>query len=313
MSSHPAICLLGGGVGGARAALSLVENLPAERLTFVVNTGDDFSHLGLEIWPDWDTLLYTLSGTGDPARGWGRADEGTKAMEEFRRLGAPDWFHLGDRDLALHVYRSYRLAFCGADEVARELLQSFGLSVPVLRATRQSLSTKLRLADDTLMDFQSWFVARQGEPPVKAVEIAGAARAEVTAGVLEAIAGCDLLLIAPSNPYLSLQPILEVPAIASALRRTRARTWAVSPLIGGKAVKGPLDRLIDSLSTQSGQRAVLEWYAPWLSRFLLPQDELFELESSTVSLSACRTRLSSVEARADFVSDLLALWEEHGR
>lgn len=313
MSSHPSICLLCGGVGGARAALALVENLPAERLTFVVNTGDDFSHLGLEIWPDWDTLLYTLSETGDAARGWGRADEGTRAMEEFRRLGAPDWFHLGDRDLALHVYRSHRLAGCGADEVARELLRSFGLSVPVLRATRQSLSTKLRLTDDTLMEFQSWFVGRQGEPPVKAVEVAGAAQAEVTAGVLEAITACDLLLIAPSNPYLSLHPILEVPAIASAVRHSKAKTWAVSPLIGGKAVKGPLDRLIGQLSTRRGQRAVLDWYAPWISRFVLPQDELIEPESSTVSLSPCRTGLSSAEARADFVGDLLALWKEHAR
>ncbi len=305
----PKVCLLCGGVGGARAALALTENLAPENLSFVVNTGDDFSHLGLEIWPDWDTLLYTLSGTGDAARGWGRADEGTKAMEEFRRLGAPDWFLLGDRDLALHVARTWQLSFSSPDCVAAEISRRFGLSVPILRATQGTLSTQLRLQDDTLMDFQTWFVGHQGLPRVKAVEVSAAASATVTPGVLEAIESCDLLLIAPSNPYLSLFPILEVPAIARAVRKRRAQTWAVSPLLDGIAVKGPLDRLIADLSPHQGQRAILVWYTPWVERLLLPGKELTDLPAEPTKLSACRTRLGTPEQRAEFVNDLLRIWE----
>ena len=304
------ICLLCGGVGGARAALALAENLPPQSLTFVVNTGDDFTHLGLEVWPDWDTLLYTLSGTGDAARGWGRADEGTKAMEEFTRLGAPDWFHLGDRDLALHVVRTWQLAQASPDAVARDLLERFGLSIPMLRATRQSLATKLRLQDGSLMDFQTWFVGHQGRPKVVAVEVPGAAEAQMTDGVLTAIRDCDLLLFAPSNPYLSLFPMLEVPQLAEAVKaRTRA-TWTVSPLLDGKAVKGPLDALIAELSPHTGQRAVLQWYTPWTDRLLLPAGEAEALSSDSVVISGCRTRLGSPEQRAEFAADLWRLWKE---
>lgn len=306
---NPKICLLCGGVGGARAALALAENLPHDSLTFVVNTGDDFQHLGLEVWPDWDTLLYTLSDTGDAARGWGREDEGTRAMEEFRRLGAPDWFHLGDRDLALHVVRTWQLKNQPAHDVAQQTLEKFGLTVPTLRATAGSLATEIRLRDGTLMDFQTWFVGHQGQPEVSAVEVSQAASAVVTPGVLEAIESCELLLIAPSNPYLSIFPILEVPAIGQAVRARKSHTWAVSPLLDGKAVKGPLDRLIANLSPFEGQRAVLECYADWSQRLLLPADEIPGLPQDGPQLTACRTRLGTSEQRAEFVSDLLGEWE----
>lgn len=306
---NPRICLLCGGVGGARAALALAENLAPEGLTFVVNTGDDFTHLGLEIWPDWDTLLYTLSGTGDAARGWGRSDEGTKAMEEFVRLGAPSWFHLGDRDLALHVARTWQLSLSSPESVAKEISRRFGLSIPLLRATQGMLSTKLRLHDDSVMDFQTWFVGHRGQPRVKAVEIPAAASATVTPGVLEAIENSELLLIAPSNPYLSLFPMLEVPALACAVRKRRAQTWAISPLLDGIAVKGPLDRLIAELSPHQGQRAILDWYTPWVERLLLPGEELADLPAEPTKLSACRTRLGTAQERAEFVTDLLRIWE----
>ena len=306
---NPKICLLCGGVGGARAALALAENLPHDTLTFVVNTGDDFRHLGLEVWPDWDTLLYTLSETGDAVRGWGREDEGTRAMEEFRRLGAPDWFHLGDRDLALHVVRTWQLSSLPAHQVAQQTLQRFGLNVPTLRATEESLATGIRLRDGSLMDFQTWFVGHQGQPEVGAVEVPQASTAVVTPGVIDAIQECDLLLIAPSNPYLSIYPILEVPAIGQAVQARKAHTWAVSPLLDGKAVKGPLDRLIANLSDFSGQRAVLDCYAAWSQKLLLPGDEIPGLPQDGPLLAACRTRLGAREQRAEFVSDLLDVWE----
>ena len=306
----PSICLLCGGVGGARAALALAENLPHERLTFVVNTGDDFHHLGLEVWPDWDTLLYTLSQTGDAVRGWGREDEGVRAMEEFRRLGAPDWFHLGDRDLALHVVRTWQLTHLPADEVARRTSEKFGLTVPMLRATEQSLATRIRLSDGTAMDFQTWFVGYQGQPEVANIEVPQADTISVTPGVLSAIRDCDLLLIAPSNPYLSIFPMLKVPAIGESARKRRQNTWAISPLIDGHAVKGPLDRLIASLSPYRGQHAVLDCYKSWAHRLLLPGEEISNLPRDILRTTPCRTRLGTREQRRDFVTDLLDAWEK---
>ncbi len=300
------IGLLAGGVGGARAALALAENLPAAHLTFVVNTGDDFHHLGLPVWPDWDTVVYTLSGLGDAVRGWGRADEGTRAMEEFRRLDSPHWFHLGDRDLALHVHRNWALSQQPADEVARQIAERLGVNVPTLRVSEESLNTEFVLDDGEVMDFQTWFVRHQGRPVVSAVRSQTEAR--ITPGVLEAIAGADLLLLAPSNPYLSLFPMLDLPAVGQAVRGRSGPTWAVSPLVGGKAVKGPLDALIAQLSPHRGQQAIAELYRPWIDRLLLPAEEISGIQGIGLKLQPCRTWLGSEEGRKALVEDLLAAW-----
>lgn len=303
------ICMLCGGVGGARAALALAENLPNDGLTFVVNTGDDFHHLGLEIWPDWDTVVYTLSGLGDATRGWGREDEGTRAMEEFRRLGGPDWFHLGDRDLALHVFRSWAISErWDRDQVAAEIAQKLGVSARTLRLTETSLSTEFLLVDGQTMDFQTWFVRHQGKPVVDRVRCE--MEAAVTPGVLEAIDQCDLLLIAPSNPYLSIFPMLGIADVAEAVKGRKGPTWAISPLVGGKAVKGPLDALIAQLSPgASGQQAIINAYEGWAQKLLLPADEATGLQPGSLRLDACRTMLGTAAARAEFVHDVMALWK----
>lgn len=300
--------VLCGGVGGARTALALCENLPVGDLTFLVNTGDDFSHLGLEIWPDWDSVIYTLAGLNDATRGWGRADEGTRAMEELARLEAPSWFHLGDRDLALHVYRQWALSQGeGRAEVAAHIAARLGVHATVLRVSEHSLRTRFVLVDGETMDFQSWFVRHQGKPKVARVEVPGAAEAVLTAGVLQAVLDCDLLLLAPSNPYLSTFPILEIPAITQALRERSGPTWAVSPLLGGRAVKGHLDTLLSQLSPSAGQQAIVDLYAGWASQLLLPGDEMGGLTAPPgMTLRACRTWLSTPERRAEFVKDLLA-------
>ena len=176
MSHVVALC---GGVGGAKLAFGLAQLLPPGDLTVVVNTGDDFEHLGLSISPDIDTLTYVLAGLDNTVQGWGRRDETWSFMETLATLGGADWFRLGDRDLALHVVRTWQLAQASPDTVARDLLERFGLSIPMLRATRQSLATKLRLQDGSLMDFQTWFVGHQGRPKVVAVEVPGAAEAQV--------------------------------------------------------------------------------------------------------------------------------------
>lgn len=301
------ICMLCGGVGGARAALALLENLPAEDLCFVVNTGDDFQHLGLEIWPDWDTVVYTLAGLGDPARGWGRADEGTRLMEELSRLQGPDWFHLGDRDVALHLYRTWALGLGRPPaQVAAHIADQFGVRARVLRLTDRSLDTQLVLANGKTMDFQSWFVRQQGKPAVARVESGDGG--SVPAEVLAAIRQSDLLLLAPSNPFLSILPMLGVEAVARAVKARSGPTWAVSPLIDGKAVKGPLDSLLARLCQSQGQQAVIDLYRGWIQRFLLPVDELDGL--SGPPLQACQTRLGTPEQRTGFARDLLAAWRE---
>lgn len=305
---NPRITLLCGGVGGARAALALSENLPAQDLRFIVNTGDDFTHLGLEIWPDWDTVLYTLSGLGDPIRGWGRRDEGTRAMEEWDRLGGPTWFHLGDRDLALHVYRQWAIGIGHSrTKIAADIALKVGLAIPTLRVTHQSLATSFLLQNGSPMDFQSWFVRHQGRPLVKQVCVARAQDAWLTEGVIEAIDTSDLLLIAPSNPYLSIEPMLKIPALNQAISRHKGRTWVVSPLIDGKAVKGPLDALIETLSPTRGQQAIAHFYEPWAQALLLPSNEIPGL-TTLLQLQPCHTRLTTPEDRTHFCADLLRHW-----
>jgi LPPG:FO 2-phospho-L-lactate transferase len=303
------IGMLCGGVGGARAALALCENLPADSLTFLVNTGDDFRHLGLEIWPDWDTVVYTLGGLIETDRGWGRQDEGTKAMEEFSRLQAPDWFHLGDRDLALHVFRTWALEQgCPAHQVAAQIADRLGVKARVLRLTQSSLATEFVLKDGQRMDFQTWFVRHQGKPAVAQVK-SGDGEA-VTPGVLETIASSDLLLIAPSNPYLSILPMLGVPPVAEAVKSRQGPTWAVSPLLGGKAVKGPLDALLSELSPHArGQQAIVGVYSGWAQNLFLPADEMDGLNSADVVPRPCRTWLNTPQRRADFVADIMAAWK----
>lgn len=297
--------MLCGGVGGARAALALYENAHEHSLTFIVNTGDDFTHLGLEIWPDWDTVFYHLAGLQDSGRGWGRADEGTRAMEELKRFGAPDWFHLGDRDLALHVYRTALLKD-GWDRarVADHLTTRTELRCRVLPVSESGMDTKLQLENGSTMDFQPWFVKEKGEPRVS--RVLSDTSVPLATEARTALEAADLLVMAPSNPYLSLGPMLGLPELSSVLKSLRIPKLAVSPLVGGKAVKGPLDRLIASLSAFSGQRAIAEYWSPWVDALILPPEEAELLKEAPVKLRGAPTMLSTPAERAAFCHGLLA-------
>lgn len=301
--------MLCGGVGGARAALALYENFPQHSLTFLVNTGDDFSHLGLEIWPDWDTVVYHLAGLQDSSRGWGRADEGLRAMEELKRFGAPDWFHLGDRDLALHVYRSWALKQgWSRAELADALAKRLELSCRVLPLTEQGMETRFQLRDGREMEFQDWFVKEQGAPAVEAVLNEKPEQKTITQGVPEALSSADFLVMAPSNPYLSLGPMLAHPELGTMIRNLEIPKLAVSPLVGGKAIKGPLDRLIASLSPFQGQTAIADFWSDWVDGLLLPADEIESVESPSLKLFAGPTMLKSAEERRAFRSGLERAW-----
>lgn len=242
------VAVLSGGVGGARFLRGVVSVVDPGNVSIVGNVADDIELLGLRISPDLDSILYTLTGRSDEERGWGRADESWRALDTVAELGGDAWFRLGDRDLGLHLVRT-ELLRGGATltEATARIAAALGLRARLLPATDDPLRTFLETPAGTF-PFQTWFVERGHRDDVDAVHYAGAPEASPAPGVLEAIADADVILFAPSNPYVSIGPILAVGAIREALERRTAPCVAVSPLIGGRAVKGPADRMLARLA-----------------------------------------------------------------
>ena len=242
------VVLLSGGGGGARFARGLADALPPGDLTVVGNVGDDAEILGLHISPDLDSLLYTLAGLIDEERGWGRAGETWNALGAAAHWGGEDWFRLGDLDIGLHLVRTRALRDgVPLSEVTRDLCARAGLDTRILPATDDRLRTHVVTPAGTF-GFQEWYVGRRHEDEIDAVEYEGADAAQPAPGVLDALAAADAILLAPSNPYLSLGPILAVRGIRDAIAGRRVRSVAVSPIVGGKAVSGPLDRMLSRMA-----------------------------------------------------------------
>lgn len=242
------VAVLSGGVGGARFLRGVVSVVEGSNVSIIGNVADDIEILGLHVSPDLDSVLYMLAGLADEERGWGRFDETWHALETVSRLGGADWFSLGDRDLGLHLVRTELLRDgLPLSEVTERLAHAVGLEPVLLPATDDPVRTFLETTAGTL-PFQTWFVARGHRDEVDAVHYAGAPEAEAAPGVVEALADADVILIAPSNPYVSIGPILAVPAIRRALVERTVPCVAVSPLIGGRAVKGPADRMLARLA-----------------------------------------------------------------
>ena len=242
------VAVLSGGVGGARFLRGLLGVVDPGNVSIVGNIADDIEVLGLRVSPDLDSILYTLTGLADDERGWGRAGETWQALESVAQLGGESWFRLGDRDIGLHLVRTEllrngMLLSDATDRLARVL----GLKARLLPATDDPVRTFLETSVGTFA-FQTWFVARGHRDEVDAVHYAGAPEARPAPGVIEAIDGADVILIAPSNPYVSIGPILAVSQIRVALERRSVPCVAVSPLIGGRAVKGPADRMLARLA-----------------------------------------------------------------
>jgi LPPG:FO 2-phospho-L-lactate transferase len=236
------VALLSGGVGGARFARGLVAAAGAENVTVIGNVGDDVEVLGLHVSPDLDSIVYALAGLNDEERGWGRAGETWEALATVSALGGEDWFRLGDRDLGLHLVRTQALrAGEPLSAVTARIARALGVGAAVLPATDDRLRTWLDTPAGSF-PFQEWFVARGHRDEVDAVRFEG--EAGPAAGVLDALACADTIVVAPSNPYVSIWPILAVPEIRRALEERRVRAVAVSPLVGGRAVKGPADRML---------------------------------------------------------------------
>jgi LPPG:FO 2-phospho-L-lactate transferase len=289
------VAVLAGGLGGSRFARALAETIEPESLTIVGNVGDDVEVFGLRVSPDLDTILYTLTGRLDEERGWGRRDESWNALAEAGRLGADTWFQLGDRDIGLHLVRTEKLRRGEPlSSVTRELAAAFGLVPALLPATDDRLRTWLETpAGD--FPFQEWFVGRQHRDEVDGVRFDGAEDARAAPGVLEALAEADLIAIAPSNPFVSIGPILAVAGIREALERRRAPAVAVSPLIGGKAVRGPADAMLARLAGGTGPQQVTDCYKGLIDALVI--DEADADEDAGIRTIVTRTLMSDAEAR----------------
>jgi LPPG:FO 2-phospho-L-lactate transferase len=268
------VAVLCGGVGAARLLAGLVRVVPPADVTAVVNVGDDMEMHGLSISPDLDTVVYTVAGAIDPERGWGLRDESWQAMATLERYGGETWFGLGDRDLGTHLYRTRRLAE-GAplSAVSGEIARAWALELTVLPATDDRLRTMLTLTDSgDEIAFQDYFVRRRHDVAVSAVRVEGAGTATPAPGVLDALEAADRIVIAPSNPIVSIGPLLAVDALRRAVEARRDDVVAISPLVGGRALKGPADRLMRELGHDDSVAGVARLYAT-LAGTLVVDDE----------------------------------------
>jgi len=292
------VAVLSGGVGGARFVQGLVDVVEPSDVTVVGNVGDDLEVLGLHVSPDLDSILYALAGLNDVRRGWGRADETWRVLETVRSLGGETWFQLGDLDLGLHLVRTQALrAGQPLSRITLRLARALGIEPRLLPATDDRLHTWIRTPSGEF-PFQEWFVARGHRDEVDAVRFEGEESATAAPGVLEAIADADLILLAPSNPYVSIGPILAVGAIRQALAARRVPAVAVSPLIGGRAVKGPADRMLARLAGGTSPAHVAGAYSGLIDALVVDEADAHDLEGlGEVRPIVTRTLMTDLEAR----------------
>jgi LPPG:FO 2-phospho-L-lactate transferase len=291
------IAVLSGGVGGARFVKGVVEVAGSPGVTVVGNVGDDLEVLGMHVSPDLDSILYALAGLNDERRGWGRAGETWSALESASALGGESWFRLGDRDLGLHLVRTQALrAGVPLSEVTSRFVRSLGLETQLLPATDDRLRTWIATAAGEFA-FQEWFVARGHRDEVDSLRFEGAEAAVAAPGVVEAIDGADLLVLAPSNPYVSIAPILAVQPVREAIERRRVPCVAVSPLIGGRAVKGPADRMLARLAGGTSPAHVAGCYAGLIDALVVDEADADALDGLGVRAIVTQTLMTGTDAR----------------
>jgi LPPG:FO 2-phospho-L-lactate transferase len=271
------ILALAGGVGGAKLADGLSRQDPSLQLTVITNIGDDFTLFGLQICPDLDTVCYTLAGMENPYTGWGRAEDSWETITEISNLGGPDWFRLGDKDLALHLERTHRLqAGEPLSLITADFCRSWGITATVLPMSDNPVPTIVQ-TDQGDLPFQDYFVRLACRPEVTGFEFKGAGRAAPAPGALRAIVEADLVVVCPSNPWVSIDPILSIPGIRPEIQKKV--TLAVSPIIGGKALKGPAAKMYREMGITPTAAAVADHYGELLSGFVM-DDRDRDLESS---------------------------------
>jgi LPPG:FO 2-phospho-L-lactate transferase len=316
----PGVVALAGGVGGAKLAFGLDRTLasrgadrPENALTVVVNTGDDLELHGLHVSPDLDTVMYTLAGIADPERGWGLAHESWNALEQLDVYGAETWFRLGDRDLATHIRRTARLR-SGAmlSEVTREFASALDVRPTLLPMTDDPVRTRLR-TDEGWLDFQDWFVRRRQTDRVTEVRFEGVDTSQPALGVVEAIGTASLVVLCPSNPFVSVAPILAVPGILAALLGGPAPVVGVSPIVAGRALRGPADRMLEWLGIEVSPAGVAQSYAERYPRLLRgfvidEQDTTLSerIEALGIDVLVTDTVMASDEDRLALADEILA-------
>jgi LPPG:FO 2-phospho-L-lactate transferase len=320
------VLALSGGIGGAKLALGLYRILPPDTLTIVANTGDDFEHLGLSISPDLDTLLYTLSGNDNPELGWGRRGETWNFMAALEALGGETWFRLGDGDLATHIERTRRLhAGESLSAITEDFRRRLGIAARLLPMSDDSVRTRLRTAPtlpspasgggkgggEGWLDFQDYFVRLHCEPAISELAFAGAEKARPYPDFLAALADQDLraIVICPSNPFISIDPILAVPGIRAALRDCHAPVIAVSPIIGGKAVKGPTAKMMAELGLPVDATTVANHYRDFLDAYIADEGDAAAVAGLDIPIVLTHTLMQSLADREALARTVLTAAE----
>lgn len=300
--AHSKVVALCGGVGGAKLALGLSKRVDGNSLTIAVNTGDDFQHLGLPISPDIDTVMYTLAGINNSTQGWGLEGETWQAMTMFQHYGAETWFQLGDRDLATHIARKQLLdRGLSLSQATAHLCQSLGISANVLPMSDDRVATKVKTNMGELA-FQEYFVKHQCRPQIKSLHYQGAAQAKPQQTLIDTLAAPDLdaIIICPSNPFLSVEPMLQMPDLVCALKRSKAPVIAISPIVSGDAIKGPTAKIMREMNMEVSATAIAHHYRHLLDGFVIDdrdQDLATAIEHLGIAVQGAPTIMKTLDDR----------------
>jgi LPPG:FO 2-phospho-L-lactate transferase len=308
MSAGASVVALSGGIGGAKLALGLYRTLPPDCLMVVCNTGDDFEHLGLSISPDLDTVLYTLAGIANPETGWGRADETWIFMQALQQLGGETWFRLGDADLATHVERTRRLLTGESlSAISDDFRMRLGVHARLVPMCDEPVRTMVQ-TEEGVLAFQRYFVERRCAPKITGFEFRGAGEARPAPALREALESdrLEAVVICPSNPFISIDPILAVPGLRAAIAACRAPVVAVSPIIGGRAIKGPTAKMMAELGVPTSAQTVVEHYGDMLDGFVLDLADADQARAIDVPCMSTQTLMRSEDDKRRLASEVLA-------
>jgi LPPG:FO 2-phospho-L-lactate transferase len=310
LAKKPSITALAGGVGASRLLLGLCEVMDPRKLTIIVNTGDDIVLHGLKISPDLDIVTYTLAGIVDPSKGWGFRGETFHALKRLAVYGRANWFNLGDRDLATHIHRTAMLSEGKTlSRAADSIRTALGVKSRILPMSDDPVPTIIESSEGPL-HFQEYLVKRRAEPVVRAIRFEGVASARPAPGVLEAISGADRLVICPSNPLISIGPILAVPGVCEELRAHREKVFAVCPIVGGKSLKGPSDKMLVQLGHESTALGVAKLYADFTGTFVIDPADKNHAHSITalgMRIAVLPTVMKTITQKRKLAQELLRL------
>ena len=306
------ILALAGGVGGAKLALGLAQTVPPAELTVAVNTADDFQHLGLSICPDLDTVMYTLAGVANPETGWGRRDESWTVMEALGQLGGETWFRLGDKDLATHIERTRRLRSGESlTSITRDLAARLGVKCAIVPMSDKPVRTMVA-TDRGELAFQDWFVRLRCQPVVKSVRFAGAHKAQPHRALRE-LGGLRGIVVCPSNPFVSVAPILAMPGVQTAFVKAEAPRVAVTPIVGGQAIKGPAAKMLAELGHDVSALGVARYYRDWVDGFVLDAQDAGlarDIEALGLKVKVADTMMRNDADKRRLAKDVLEFVDE---